>query len=148
MAATKRLSKILHIREQEKHDAQKAYHHSQELFEDVAVKLYTLLRTKEAAEESYEGYLKQSTPITTIKEQLTYIEMLNKKIISMQQSVEQARNEMKTNQRHLTNAHVEVKKFEKIIEIRRREQDEIVRKNEKQAMDEIAIQQYLGRKNG
>ncbi|MGY0691559.1 flagellar export protein FliJ [Virgibacillus sp. FSP13] len=148
MAETMALSKILHVREQEKNDAHKAYRNSMELFEEIATKLYTLLRKKEAAEESYESYLQQTTPIDQLKEQVRYIEILNKQIVTLQHSVQQARNEMETNQEKLTSAHVEVKKFEKIIELRQKEQAENIQKQEKQLMDQISIQQFLSRKNG
>lgn len=148
MAETVALAKVMHVREREKNDAQKAYRNSSEMFEEIATQLYTLLRKKETAEESYEYYLQQTTPITKIKEQLRYIEILNKRIVAMQGSVQKARKEMDRKQEKLTSAHVEVKKFEKIIDLRQKEQAETIQRYEKQSMDEIAIQQFLSRKNG
>ncbi|MEN1966874.1 flagellar export protein FliJ [Lentibacillus sp. N15] len=147
MTKTLSLGKILHIREREKQDAQKAYHYSQERFEDHAMQLYTLLRKKEAAEASYETCLHTTTPINQIKEQLAYIEQLAVQIMQMQHAVQDARDEMELNQQSLTDAHVEVKKFEKIMELRQEQRNEVKRKEEKQTMDDISIQQYL-RKNG
>lgn len=147
MAETIALSKILHVRENEKKDAQKTYQQSIDFFEEIATRLYTLLRKKEIAEESYEGYLQQTTPIDKIREQVAYIEILNKQITQSQSEVQHARNEMETKHGKLTNAHVEVKKFEKIIEHRDQEIDERSKKNEKAMMDEASIQQYLNQKN-
>ncbi|WP_430785929.1 flagellar export protein FliJ [Virgibacillus flavescens] len=147
MAEIVALSKILNVREQEKHDAQKKYHRSIEYFEGVATQLYTLLKKKEDAEGAREEYIQHTIPIDKIREQLAYIEMLNKQILQLQQEVKVARSEMEEKQVILTDAHVEVKKFEKIITYRRKEQEEIIQKNEKIFMDEISVQQYLNQKN-
>lgn len=148
MAETTSLVKILHIRELEKHEAQKAYQDSQERFEDRATKLYTLLQKKEKAEASYEDYLQTIAPINRIKEQLTYIEQLNTQIMALQQAVQKARSEMENKQQSLTNAHVEVKKFEKIIELRQEQRKEQEQKNEEKFMDSISIQQFSSNING
>ncbi len=146
MAETVALSKILNVRENEKRDAQKAYQQSIDFFEEIATQLYNLLRKKEVAEESYEGYLHQTTPIDRIKEQVAYIEILNSQIMKLQHDVQKARNEMDTNHDKLTNAHVEVKKFEKIIEHRHKVDEELVKKSENAQMDEISMQQYFNQK--
>lgn len=146
MAETVALSKILNVRENEKRDAQKAYQQSIDFFEEIATQLYNLLRKKEVAEESYEGYLHQTTPIDRIKEQVAYIEILNNQIMKLQHDVQKARNEMDTNHEKLTNAHVEVKKFEKIIGHRHKEDEELIKKNENAQMDEISMQQYFNQK--
>src|SRR5699024_1739111 len=104
MAETFVLSKILLVREKEKDEAQKAYFHSREFFEEIATRLYTLLRKKEDAEESYENYIQTTTPLDRIKEQIAYIEKLNKQILSLQSDVQEARNEMERKQTKLTNA--------------------------------------------
>lgn len=146
MAETFVLSKILLIREKEKDEAQKAYFHSQEFFEEIATRLYTLLRKKENAEESYENYIQTTTPLDRIKEQIAYIEKLNQQILKLQTEVQKARNEMERKQMKLTNAYVEVKKFEKVIEQRRKTYAEWTRKKENESMDEISIQRYLNKK--
>lgn len=147
MAEIVALSKILHVREREKHDAQKDYHQSIEYFEGVATQLYTLLKKKEKAEEAHEDYIQNTIPIEKIREQITYIEALNKQIVQLQQEVQAARTEMESRQVKLTDAHVEVKKFEKIITYRKKEQEKIIQRNEKISMDEISVQQYLNQKN-
>ncbi|OZU90319.1 flagellar export protein FliJ [Virgibacillus indicus] len=147
MAETVVLSKILNVREKEKNEAQKAYHQAMDFFEKVANQLYLLLKKKEAAEESYETYIHTTTSLDRIREQLAYIERLNNQIMRLQQDVQKARSEMETKQLKLTDAHVEVKKFEKIIELRKQSEEEIFKKAEKMSMDEISIQQYLSHKN-
>ncbi|MFD1037986.1 flagellar export protein FliJ [Virgibacillus byunsanensis] len=147
MAETMALSKILHIRENEKKNAQRVYHQSIEFFENIATQLYNLLKKKEAAEDSYELYLKETTPIDKIKEQVIYIELLNNQIMSLQNDVQKARTDMENNQEKLTSAFVEVKKFEKIIEYRHKEKEEMIKKNDNALMDETSIQQYLSQKH-
>lgn len=148
MEGTKSLSKILHIRELEKHDAQKAYSYSQERFKDRATQLYTLLYKKEEAETSYEDYLQTLASIREIQEQLAYIEQLSVQILDLQQEVQKVRSDMENKQQSLTNAHVEVKKYERIIEMRWEQQKELTQKNEEKMMDSISTQQFFNRKNG
>lgn len=146
MAKAVALTKILNVRESEKKDAQIAYHESMARFETVATKLYDVLRRKELAEDTYEGYLQATTAIDIIKEQATYIEVLNKHILTLQHDVQQARSLMEGKQGKLADAHVEVKKFEKIIDIRKEAEKAVILKMEKASMDEISIQQYLSKK--
>jgi len=142
------LSKILHVRENEKKTAQTAYYQSMDIFEEEATKLYNLLRKKEDAEEYYESFIHNKISIDTIKEQSAYIEHLNKKINELQKQVIQARNEMEIKQVKLSEAHIEVKKFEKMIENRKESEREEIKKAENNLMDEISMQQYLIVKNG
>lgn len=147
MAETVTLSKLLHVRENERNDAQKAYQHALAFFEDIATQLYTLLRKKEDAEESYDNSLQTTVPLEIIKEQVAYIELLNNQILRLQQKVQHARSDMESKQLKLTDAHVEVKKYEKIIDTRKKSEKEVEAKLEKVSMDEISMQQFLSHKN-
>lgn len=140
------LQKILQVREREKKDAQLAHHKSIQMFEEIATKLYTLLKKKEDAERSYDQYIKETTSIEIIREQMDYLDALNKQIIGMQQEVKKARKMMETRQEKLTGAHVEVKKFESVIESRKQDEKMIANRKEQALMDEISSQQYLARK--
>ncbi|MEI3604597.1 flagellar export protein FliJ [Pseudogracilibacillus sp. SE30717A] len=142
MAQTAVLHKILHVREQEKQDAQMEQLKAVDYFEKAAKKLYHALKTKEQAELGLEKYMKTEVTITVIKEQSVYIDTLNKKIVALQQQVQQARKEMELKQLKLTEAHVEVKKVEKMIEKREQLQFETEKKLEMIEMDEISIRQY------
>lgn len=137
------LTKVLNIREQEKMDAQKAYNQSLKTFEEIATRLYMLLKKKEAAEETYEVSIQDSMQIEKIRQQMDYIEILSRKIVDLERDVQKAREEMNLKHSKLENAHVEVKKFEKIIENRQQTKAEMLRKQEEATMDEISIQQYL-----
>lgn len=142
MSATT-LNKVLNVREREKLSAQKDYNLSIATFENVATKLYSLLKKKEEAQESQEISMQVPTSIEMIKYQSEYIEQLTVKIANMQKEVQLARYKMDQKHEELTEAHVEVKKFEKMIEIKKKTEDERLRKEEAAAMDEISIQQYL-----
>ncbi|SFA77638.1 flagellar FliJ protein [Lentibacillus halodurans] len=148
MTETAALSKVLHIWENEKTHAQKAYQKSIDIFERTATALYELLRKKETAESLYEDYLQQSTPIDKIREQAVYIENLNQQVMRLQHEVQQARNEMENKHERLSDVHVEVKKFEKIIEHRQEASTAMIKKNEKESMDEISIRQYVSQITG
>ncbi|UJL47938.1 flagellar export protein FliJ [Virgibacillus sp. NKC19-16] len=147
MAETITLSKLLHVYENERKDAQRAYHHALAFFEDIATQLYTLLRKKEDAETLYDNSLPITVPLEKIKGQVAYIERLNHQILRLQQQVQHARSDMHSKQLKLTDAHVEVKKYEKIIDTRIKSEKEVEAKREKASMDEISIQQFLSHKN-
>lgn len=144
----KSLANILHVRESEKTDAQRAHHQSLEFFEEIATQLYMLLKKKETAEKQYEVSIRMTSQIDRIKEQVMYIEMLHKQIIKLQESVQEARKKMEHKQIKLTQAHVEVKKIEKMIELRKKEQYIIELKLEQKSMDDISTQQFYKQKLG
>lgn len=137
------LNKVLSVRELEKNNAQKAHHRATEKFEVIATQLYNLLKKKENAEKQYGIWISDVAEIDKIKEQLTYIENLNRQISLIQQQVNKARTVMEQKQAKLTEAHVEVKKFEKVIEQRKKEREEKERKKEQLLMDEISVRQYI-----
>ncbi|MGF7015927.1 flagellar export protein FliJ [Ornithinibacillus bavariensis] len=146
MAGTAVLSKILDIREREKKDAQIDYYKAVDVFEDIATKLFNLLQKKEAAEAAYEEALLSSMHLDFIQDQLTYIDTLTKRIDELQKQVQQARSIMEFKQQKLSEAHVETKKFEKIIEVRNNEETIMRNKMEESFMNELSIQQYLSHK--
>lgn len=137
------LNKVLGVREIEKQDAEKAHQHATEQFEQVATKLYHLLKKKETAEKQYEETTKAGAEIEKIQSLLTYIDNLNNEIIQIQQKVNKARIKMENKQDLLTDAYVEVKKFEKVIETREKERDDWEEKQEQLFMDEVSIRQYF-----
>lgn len=147
MAEVVGLSRIREIRENDKRIAQSAYNHSMETFEKIATELYNLLKTRENAEASFESFIQSTTPIEKIKEQATYIEKLNKRIQSVQLLVQRARNDMETKQEKLSDAYVEVKKFDKIIEFKKNSEMQEAKRKEANWMDEMSMQQYLSHKS-
>lgn len=137
------LSKLLILREREKDDAQKAYHLSMETFEDIASKLYKLLKRKENVEEEQDTILQTKITIEQLRIQNAYIEKLTKQIAKIQNEVQIARNDMELKQSQLTDAYIEMKKYEKIIELQEEEEKKKIKHNENMAMDEISMRQYI-----
>src|SRR5699024_11466689 len=74
--------------------------------------------------------------------QTPYINILANKIINLQFHVQQARNKMETAQDKLNEAHIEVKKIEKMIEIRENALEAVARTVEATMMVEMSIIQY------
>lgn len=143
--STTTLNKVLGVREQQKLSAQMNYNLSIATFEEVATKLYSLLKKKEEAQGSQEESMQVPTSIDMIKFQAEYIEQLTVKIANMQKEVQLARYKMDQKHEELTEAHVEVKKFEKMIEFKKKTEDDRLKKEEAATMDDISIQQYLSR---
>lgn len=141
------LTKILDVRENEKKIAEKVYSQSLEKFESVAMDLYTLLKKKEDAEEAYDRCIQSNVEIDQLRQISNFIESIEKEILQMQHKVNRARNDMEVKQSKLTDAHIEVKKFEKLIEHRTKEKREYQLKIEKAFMDEISINQFMNNKN-
>src|SRR5699024_2664873 len=135
------LHKILHIKRQEKSDAQKNKQVATEQFEQVATILYQELRMKEKAETDFEKAMDSSMTITKMKQQSLYIHRVNEKIMQLQHQVHIARKQLQYKQAILTDAYIEVKKIEKLIELREDEQKFIEKKLESQMMDDISIRQ-------
>lgn len=137
------LTTVLQVREKEKDYAQIAFNESKKRLEGILTELYSVLKKKETIEKEQAITLADKIPIDMLKEQQSYIESLNNKIIQLQRKYEQAKRELERKQIHLTEAHVEVKKFEKMIENRLIEEQKETRKLEQDLMDDLSIRQYL-----
>lgn len=142
------LHKILQIRENEKKNAEQAHQLSVQKFEEIAMKMYETLKKKESTEEDYEDTISRSISIEKMDQQIRYIEQLNQHISFMQKQVNDARDDMDTSQQLVTKSHIEMKKVEKLIEIRNDEFKQQIAREESAFMDELSIQQFLKRKLG
>ncbi|MDL4840063.1 flagellar export protein FliJ [Aquibacillus rhizosphaerae] len=147
MANTKAFQKILSFREREKNEAQIAYKQSVESFEDVATQLYNLLRKKEDVENKYNYYLETMGSVTNIATHYSYIERIKEKITRLETSVNEARHVMDAKQLKLTNAHIETKKYEKLIERKKLKLKEHELEQENKLMDETSIIQFLNNRD-
>ncbi|MFB4475333.1 flagellar export protein FliJ [Oceanobacillus caeni] len=95
----------------------------------------------------YEDYINASVSLHQIKQISFYIDSIKDDILAFQQKVNKARNEMELKQAELTDAHIEVKKFEKLIERRTNEERHYLKKVENAFMDEISLNQFMNSKN-
>src|SRR5699024_6961389 len=142
MSETAVLYKVLEVKEQEKQEAQLERVKAVEKFEHIANQLYEQLKEKEDAEEHLNVEMKATFTNDKMINQTQYINILANKIINLQFHVQQARNKMETAQDQLNEAHIEVKKIEKMIEIREDALEAEARTVEATMMDEMSIKQY------
>ena len=111
-----RFAKILDIREQEKVQTEMAYKEAVKSFEDVATKLYDLLKKKEDLIEYQNERLQTGASIDEINHYARFITSLEKTIEDFQKKVVQARTKMNWHEEKLLEKSIEVKKYEKMRE--------------------------------
>jgi|SRR5690625_1283394 len=142
MAETAVLYKVLQVKEQEKNEAQIERVQAVEQFEKVANQLYDQLKKKETAQKQLDQKMREQFTMEIMKEQSRYINNLSSKIVTLQHHVQQARRKMEDTQEMLNKAFIEVKKIEKMIDIR--EQEKIAEEEMLEAalMDEMSLRQY------
>nr|WP_220127173.1 flagellar export protein FliJ [Halobacillus locisalis] len=136
------------LRNREKQEHLKSYQRAVATFEEKATMLYDTLKEKEVAERAFEDQLaKQTVQAVSFIQHQQYLERLDQRVKALQPEVNQARSQMNHKQAHLTNAHVEVKKFEKIIERKVEKREKWLKEEEMKFMDELSMQQYLNFQN-
>ncbi|KMN41006.1 flagellar export protein FliJ [Lysinibacillus capsici] len=137
-----RFEKVLTIREQEKNETEMAYKESVRSFEEIATKLYDLLKKKEDLIAFQQERLMVGSSIDEIHHYSRFIDSLEKTIADVQQKVIQARAKMNWHEEKLLEKNLEVRKFEKMREKDfkhfQQEQDRI----ESLFLDEISLQTY------
>ncbi|MGE7913995.1 flagellar export protein FliJ [Lysinibacillus xylanilyticus] len=140
-----RFEKVLTIREQEKNETEMAYKESVRSFEEIASKLYSLLKKKEDLLDFQQGRLSVGSSIEEIHHYARFIDSLEKTITDVQQKVVQARAKMNWHEEKLLEKNLEVRKFEKMRErdfkLFQQEQDRI----EGIFLDEISSLTYYKR---
>lgn len=109
-----RFEKVLTIREQEKTETEIAYKESVRSFEEVANKLYELLKKKENLTEFRQERLAIGSSIEEINQYARFMDSLEKTINDVQQKVIQARAKMNWHEEKLVEKNLEVRKFEKM----------------------------------
>ncbi|MFC7685418.1 flagellar export protein FliJ [Ureibacillus sp. GCM10028918] len=139
---TYRFEKILTIREQEKQQTEQAYKESVRFFEEVATKLYDLLKKKEDLITYQNDRLTVGSSIDEIHHFATFIGSLERSITEVQQKVVQARAKMNWHEQKLLEKNLEIRKFEKM-----REKDFATFKNEQDRaetlyLDELSALMY------
>ena len=137
-----RFEKVLTIREQEKNETEIAYKESVRSFEEIATKLYELLKKKEDLIDFQQERLAIGSSIEEIHHYARFIDSLEKTITDVQQKVVQARSKMNWYEEKLLEKNLEVRKFEKMREkdfkLFQQEQDRI----EGIFLDEISTLTY------
>lgn len=111
-----RFEKVLTIREQEKQQSEISYKDSVNAFEEVATRLYELLKKKEDLINVQNEKLKLGASIQEIHFFATFINSLEQSINDLQKKVIQARTKMNWHEQKLIEKNQEVRKFEKMRE--------------------------------
>lgn len=137
-----RFEKILTVREQEKNETEIAYKESVRAFEEVATKLYELLKKKEDLIQYQQERLVVGASIDEVSHYAKFIDSMEKTIESVQQKVVQARAKMQWHEEKLLEKNLEVRKFEKMkekdFELFKEEQNRL----EVIQLDELSCQAY------
>lgn len=139
---TYRFEQVLTIREQEKQQVEVAYKESVRTFEEVATKLYELLKKKEDLISFQNDRLAIGATIEEIHHYSTFISSLEQTINDVQKKVMEARAKMNWHEQKLLEKNLEVRKYEKMkekdFEQHKIEQDRL----EMLQLDEIASLMY------
>ncbi|WP_035512347.1 flagellar export protein FliJ [Halalkalibacillus halophilus] len=142
------LNKLLQIKKNEMEEYQVAYNRAQDFFESVATDLYDLLKEKEELFASQQDKMKKGLQVEMLRQFHNYEATLISKEEKVQLKVHQARTNMQKKQEQLKAAHTEVKKYEKLIEHRKKEMKDAELHKETNFLDEISVQQYARSNQG
>lgn len=96
-----KFEKILTVKEKEKNDARSKYNEAQKSFEQVAEKLYNLLKKKEELIDFQQKKLSTGLSVQDIRHNQLFMDNLEKLIDQCQKEVIQARNKMNLQQERL-----------------------------------------------
>ncbi|KGR86415.1 flagellar export protein FliJ [Lysinibacillus odysseyi] len=129
-----RFENILNVREQEKNETEMAYKEAVRSFEEIATKLYELLKKKEDLLAFQQERLVTGSSIDEISHYARFINSMEKTINDVQQKVVQARAKMNWQEQKLVEKNLEVRKFEKM-----RERDFEVYKEEQLRLETILL---------
>lgn len=139
------LQKILQVRENEKLNAEKEFTNATRQFEEVATKLYELLKKKENYEVNYYRKIETGIPIFEMQQIHTLLTKLQKQINQLQYFTQKARENMDRKQEQLVEKSIELKKYEKIKQKKYELYIEEIQRQENILMDEISVQQFINR---
>jgi len=111
-----RFDKVMIVKQQEKDQTEIAYKDATKSFEEVATKLYNLLKKKEDLIVFQEKKLKKGATIDEIHHYSKFIDSVEKSIEDTQQKVISARSKMEWHKDKLLEKSLECRKYEKMRE--------------------------------
>lgn len=111
-----RFDKIMTVKEQEKNQTEIAYKEAVQSFENIATKLYSLLKKKEELIDFQEKKLSEGSTINEIHHFTRFLDSIEKSINDTQQKVMHARAEMEWHEDKLLEKTIEFRKYEKMKE--------------------------------
>ncbi|RKL68995.1 flagellar export protein FliJ [Salipaludibacillus neizhouensis] len=139
------LQKVLEMKDYEKSDAELAYTDSVKKFEEIATNLYELMKRKEVLAEENNKKLQTGLAISMIQWNEQTIEFIQKEIEELQMMTQKARIKMNEKENYLNFKAVDLKKYEKMKEIKLQEYLENEKQEEQRFLDEISVQQFVRR---
>ncbi|WP_096199362.1 flagellar export protein FliJ [Bacillus sp. FJAT-45350] len=139
------LQKVLEIKERKKNEVEADYTEASSLFEKTATELYNLLKKKEDFEEGYKQQISQGISVNQLQQYETVLSRYQGEIERQQKSTQIARDKMHRKQDALVTMSIELKKYEKMKELKHQEYLEEVKREESKLMDEISVQQFANR---
>jgi flagellar protein FliJ len=142
-----KFEKILALKEREKEEVRVSYLDSVEKFENIAQKLYELLKKKEDLLNFQSEKMASGLSVQDIRHNQNFITNIEKTIDYYQGLVIQARNRMNWHEQKLSEMNVEVKKYEKIKENDFNKYTEVLYSSESKVLDELAVMQYMNKRN-
>ena len=129
-----RFENILNVREQEKNETEIAYKEAVRSFEEVATRLFELLKKKETLIAFQQERLVTGSSIDEISHYARFLDSMEKTIDDVQKKVVQARTKMNWHEQKLLEKNLEVRKFEKM-----RERDFEAYKEEQNRLETILL---------
>ncbi|MFD9624317.1 flagellar export protein FliJ [Peribacillus muralis] len=140
-----KFEKILTIKQKEKTDTLAKYDAALKKFEEVAGKLYKLLKKKEELLEFQQEKLRNGLSIQEIRHHQIFMDNLEKLLSHCQQEVIESRYKMNVLRDALMERNIEVKKYEKMKENDFLKFLDVIKEAENKQMDEISIRQFLSK---
>ncbi|KWW10919.1 MULTISPECIES: flagellar export protein FliJ [Bacillaceae] len=140
-----KFEKILTIKEKEKNDALAKYNAAVKRFEEVAEKLYRLLKKKEELLDFQQEKLRNGLSIQEIRHHQLFMDNLEILVSHCQQEVIESRYKMNFQRDALMERNIEVKKYEKMKENDFLKFLDVIKEAENKQMDEISIRQFLSK---
>ncbi len=111
-----RFDQVMNVKQQEKTQTEIAYKEATKSFEDVATKLYNLLKKKEDLIDFQEKKLAKGSTIDEIHHYSRFLDSIEKTINETQQKVIHARSKMEWHKDKLLEKSLEYRKYEKMKE--------------------------------
>ena len=140
-----KFEKILTIKDKEKNDASSKYNEAVKKFEEIAEKLYRLLKKKEDMQNFQQVKLKEGLAVQEIRHYQAFMDNIEKLLERIQQEVMEARYRMNAYQETLIEKNIEVKKYEKIKEKDFDKFLDNIKELENKNMDDISIRQFINK---
>lgn len=137
--------KVLNLREREKEEAFNVYQDSVRKFEEIAEKLFELLKKKEDLHQFQSEQLSKGLSISEMRHYQQFIGSLEKTINHYQMLVLNARNKMNWCEEQLKECNIEMKKYEKMKEKSFKYYLRMLNNIENMQLDEISTVQYFHR---